>query len=208
MVWKENLRAEAARVSRMQIIKLTPSSQENENEDHVLWGLWVLKEYAKSGTLYSAGNTWEVRSYKLDVAANYSGSKKYEDWKWRCWHVNMWTCGTWLSWLSWNRKYEDWKWRRQTCDQNVEEDQEPLDIWCPLITVIKCFKGHREIHLEWLELWSEKSPYHWIRMSWEELMMWRTRNYGGSQMGNIWKASKKQTKCVFGVLPLSKWRWV
>ena len=123
-------------------------------------------------------------------------------------HVNMWTCGTWLSWLSWNRKYEDWKWRRQACEQNVEEDQEPLDIWCPLITVIKCFKGHREIHLEWLELWSEKSPYHWIRMSWEELMMWRTRNYGGSQMGNIWKASKKQTKCVFGVLPLSKWRWV
>ena len=40
-----------------------------------------LKQYVKSGTLYSARKTWEVRSYMLDVAGNYAGLKKYENWE-------------------------------------------------------------------------------------------------------------------------------
>ena len=42
--------------------------------------------------------------------------------------------------LSWILKI--WRLKMKTCDQNVEEDQESLDIWCLLITVIKCFKSH------------------------------------------------------------------
>ena len=32
-----------------------------------------LKEYMKTGTLYSARKTWEVKSYMLQVAGNYPG---------------------------------------------------------------------------------------------------------------------------------------
>ena len=36
-----------------------------------------LKEYMRTGTLYSARRTWEVRSYMLRVAGNYPGHKGY-----------------------------------------------------------------------------------------------------------------------------------
>ena len=57
-----------------------------------------MKEYVKSGTLYSARKTWEVRSHMLDIAGNYPGQRKYEESNWRC----------------------------QACDLNVKEDQEHL----------------------------------------------------------------------------------
>ena len=59
-----------------------------------------MKEYVKSGTLYSARKTWEVRSHMLDIAGNYPGQRKYEESNWRC----------------------------QACNQEVKEDQEHLTI--------------------------------------------------------------------------------
>ena len=59
-----------------------------------------MKEYVKSGTLYSARKTWEVRSYMMDVAGNYPGHKKYKATMWRC----------------------------QACDLEVKENQEHLTV--------------------------------------------------------------------------------
>ena len=38
---------------------------------------WGLKEYVKSGNLYSVRSTWEVRAYMLRVAGNYSHHSRY-----------------------------------------------------------------------------------------------------------------------------------
>ena len=57
-----------------------------------------LKDYMKTGTLYSARKTWEVRSYMLRVAGNYPGHKKYLATGWQC----------------------------QACMQQVREDQDHL----------------------------------------------------------------------------------
>ena len=54
----------------------------------------------KSGTLFTARKTWEVRSHMLDVAGNYPGHRKYEHFNWRC----------------------------QACNQEVKEDQEHLTL--------------------------------------------------------------------------------
>ena len=43
-----------------------------------------LKDYMKTGILYSARKTWEVRSYMLRVAENYPGHKKYLATEWQC----------------------------------------------------------------------------------------------------------------------------
>ena len=43
-----------------------------------------LKEYMRTGTLYSARRTWEVRSYMLRVAGNYPGHKRYIATGWQC----------------------------------------------------------------------------------------------------------------------------
>ena len=59
-----------------------------------------MKEYVKTGTLYSTRKTWEVRSHMLDVAGNYPGQRKYEGSKWRC----------------------------QACNLEVKEDQEHLTV--------------------------------------------------------------------------------
>ena len=59
-----------------------------------------IKEYGKSGTLFTARKTWEVRSHMLDVAGNYPGHRKYKHSNWRC----------------------------QACNQEVKEDQEHLII--------------------------------------------------------------------------------
>ena len=45
---------------------------------------WGVKEYVKSGSLYSVRSIWEMRSYMLDVAGNYSHHKKYESTGWLC----------------------------------------------------------------------------------------------------------------------------
>ena len=45
---------------------------------------WGLKDYVKNGSLYSVRSTWEVRSYMLDVAGNYSHHHKYESSGWLC----------------------------------------------------------------------------------------------------------------------------
>ena len=42
------------------------------------------KEYVKCGTLYSVRSTWEVCSYMLDVAGNFSHHKMYESTGWKC----------------------------------------------------------------------------------------------------------------------------
>ena len=57
-----------------------------------------MKEYVKSGTLYSARKTWEVRSHMLDLAGNYPGHRKYEHSNWMC----------------------------QACNQEMKEEQEHL----------------------------------------------------------------------------------
>ena len=61
-----------------------------------------MKEYVKSGTLYSARKAWEVRSHMLptllDLAGNYPGHRKYEHSNWMC----------------------------QACNQEMKEDQEHL----------------------------------------------------------------------------------
>ena len=44
----------------------------------------TLKDYMKTGTLYSARKTWEMRSYMLRVAGNYPGHKKYLATGWQC----------------------------------------------------------------------------------------------------------------------------
>ena len=43
-----------------------------------------LKEYMKTGTLYSAMKTWEMRSSMLRVAGNYHGHKRYMATGWQC----------------------------------------------------------------------------------------------------------------------------
>ena len=43
-----------------------------------------LKDYMRTGTLYSVRKTWEVRSYMLHVAGNYPGHRKYLATGWRC----------------------------------------------------------------------------------------------------------------------------
>ena len=43
-----------------------------------------LKEYVKNGMLYSARKTWQVRSYMLDVAGNYTNHSKYKENSWNC----------------------------------------------------------------------------------------------------------------------------
>ena len=44
----------------------------------------TLKDYMKTGTLYSARKTWEMRSYMLRVAGNYPSHKKYLATGWQC----------------------------------------------------------------------------------------------------------------------------
>ena len=43
-----------------------------------------LKDYMRTGTLYSVRKTWEVRSYMLRVAGNYPGHRKYLATGWQC----------------------------------------------------------------------------------------------------------------------------
>ena len=45
---------------------------------------WGLKEYVKSGSLWSVRKTWEARSFMLHVAGNYSHNRKYEPTDWQC----------------------------------------------------------------------------------------------------------------------------
>ena len=46
--------------------------------------VWGMKHYVKTGTLHSVRSTWEVRSYMLHVAGNYSHHQKYAATGWRC----------------------------------------------------------------------------------------------------------------------------
>ena len=57
-----------------------------------------LKDYVKTGDLYSARTTWEVRSHMLRVAGNYPGHGRYAATGWKC----------------------------QACSLEVREDQEHL----------------------------------------------------------------------------------
>ena len=50
---------------------------------------WGLKEYVKCGSLYSVRSTWEVRSYMLHVAGNYSHFQKYAGTGWLCRACNL-----------------------------------------------------------------------------------------------------------------------
>ena len=61
-----------------------------------------LKDYVKTGTLYSVRKTWEARSYMLPVAGNYPGYTKYQGSGWLC----------------------------QACSLQVREDQDHLAL-CP-----------------------------------------------------------------------------
>ena len=45
---------------------------------------WGLKDYVKSGSLWSVRKTWEARSFMLHVAGNYSHNRKYEPTGWQC----------------------------------------------------------------------------------------------------------------------------
>ena len=57
-----------------------------------------LKDYVTTGDLYTARETWEVRSHMLRVAGNYPG------------HLRYWASG----------------WRCQACSLEVREDHEHL----------------------------------------------------------------------------------
>ena len=59
---------------------------------------WGIKDYVKSGNLYSVRSTWNVQSYMLDVAGNYSHHTKYEATGWLC----------------------------QACDLHIREDQDHI----------------------------------------------------------------------------------
>ena len=59
-----------------------------------------LKDYVKSGTLFSVRKMWEVWSYMLRVAGNYPKHRKYERTSWLC----------------------------QACDLRVREDQDHLPL--------------------------------------------------------------------------------
>ena len=50
-----------------------------------------LKDYVKTGDLYSARTTWEVRSHMLRVAENYPGHGRYAATGWRC-QAAPWRC--------------------------------------------------------------------------------------------------------------------
>ena len=43
-----------------------------------------IKDYVKSGNIYSARKTWESRCFMLRVAGNYPNHKRYEATGWRC----------------------------------------------------------------------------------------------------------------------------
>ena len=43
-----------------------------------------LKDYVKTGNIFSVRKTWEARAYMLKVAGNYRGSKMYESSGWLC----------------------------------------------------------------------------------------------------------------------------
>ena len=43
-----------------------------------------LKDYVKTGNIFTVRNTWEARAYMLKVAGNYGGSKKYKSSGWLC----------------------------------------------------------------------------------------------------------------------------
>ena len=45
---------------------------------------WGIKEYVKTGTLWSVRKTWEARAFMLHVAGNYSHNKRYEATGWQC----------------------------------------------------------------------------------------------------------------------------
>ena len=57
-----------------------------------------MKDYVRTGTLYSVRKTWEARSYMLRVAGNFPNQKKYQRTGWLC----------------------------QACDLRVREDQDHL----------------------------------------------------------------------------------
>ena len=59
-----------------------------------------LKDYVRNGSLYSARKSWQVRSYILDVAGNYTNHSKYKETSWNC----------------------------QACVLEVREDQEHLQV--------------------------------------------------------------------------------
>ena len=48
-----------------------------------------MKDYVKTGTLYSARSTWQVRSYMMDVAGNYRNYVKYKHTSWKCQACNL-----------------------------------------------------------------------------------------------------------------------
>ena len=61
-----------------------------------------MKDYVKTGTLYSARKTWQVRRYMLDVAGNYRNYGKYKDTSLKCQGpISGWN----LNWLTSTREY-------------------------------------------------------------------------------------------------------
>ena len=43
-----------------------------------------MKDYVRTGSLYTARTTWEVRSHMLRVAGNYPGHMRFAATGWRC----------------------------------------------------------------------------------------------------------------------------
>ena len=43
-----------------------------------------MKEYVRTGTLYSVRRTWEACCYMLKVAGNFSHDRRYEKTRWMC----------------------------------------------------------------------------------------------------------------------------
>ena len=81
------LKSESANMDKMKVIQAES---------------WGLKEYVKSGNLYSVRSTWELRAYMLKVAGNYSHHSRYLATDWRC----------------------------QACQLQVREDQDHLATTC------------------------------------------------------------------------------
>ena len=71
MVQKEDqmLKEESVNMEKMKVIRAD---------------VWGLKEYVRTGHMYSVRSTWEVRAYMLRVAGNYSHHSKYLATGWLC----------------------------------------------------------------------------------------------------------------------------
>ena len=71
MVQKEDqmLKEESVNMEKMKVIRAD---------------VWGLKEYVRTGHMYSVRSTWEVRAYMLRVAGNYSHHSRYLATGWLC----------------------------------------------------------------------------------------------------------------------------